>query len=207
MDVLSAAGRRKRDGGDDGAFYDTPRYVTHADDAFCQRLTTLYDALIDRGDRVFDAMGSWVSHLPDTEFGHVVGHGLNADELAANDRYDEWFVQNFNENRSLPLDDGSVDVVCCALSVQYLQYPEAIFEAFGRILDDDGVVVVSFTGRMFPTKAIRAWRAASMADRAALVASYLRAGGLTVTDRIAEEGRGDPFYAVVGRSRAARDAE
>jgi SAM-dependent methyltransferase len=162
-------------------------------------LTTLYDGIIAPGDRVFDAMGSWVSHFPETNLGHVVGHGLNADELAANDRYDEWFVQNFNEDQSLPLDDGAFDVVCCALSVQYLQYPEAICSEFGRVLDDDGAVVVSFTNRMFPTKAIRAWRMASMDDRADLVTSYLRAGGLTVTDRIAEEGLGDPFYAVVGQ--------
>jgi SAM-dependent methyltransferase len=199
MDVLSAPERQKRDDSDDGRFYDRPRYVTHADDAFCQRLTTLYDGIMSPGDRVFDAMGSWVSHFPKTDLGHVVGHGLNADELAANDRYDEWFVQNFNEDQSLPLDDGAFDVVCCALSVQYLQYPEAICSEFGRVLDDDGAVVVSFTNRMFPTKAIRAWRMASMDDRADLVTSYLRAGGLTVTDRIAEEGLGDPFYAVVGQ--------
>jgi hypothetical protein len=42
-----------------------------------------------------------------------------------------------------------------------------------------------------------------MAERAELVASYLRAGGLTVTDRIANDGVGDPFYAVVGRSETA----
>jgi SAM-dependent methyltransferase len=199
MDVLSAPERQKRDDSDDGRFYDSPRYVTHADDAFCQRLTTLYDGIIAPGDRVFDAMGSWVSHFPETNLGHVVGHGLNADELDANDRYDEWFVQNFNENQSLPLDDDVFDVICCALSVQYLQYPEAIFSEFGRVLDDKGTVVVSFTNRMFPTKAIRAWRMASMDGRADLVTSYLRAGGLTVTDRIAEEGLGDPFYAVVGQ--------
>jgi SAM-dependent methyltransferase len=200
MDVLSAAERRKRDDSDDDAFYDRPRYVTHADDAFCQRLTTLYAEILDPDDRVFDAMGSWVSHFPATQLGHVVGHGLNAEELAANDRYDEWFVQDFNADQSLPLTDGAVDVVCCALSVQYLQYPEAVFGEFNRVLDSDGTVVVSFTNRMFPTKAIRAWRAASMADRAALVASYLRAGGLTVTDRIGEDGPGDPFYAVIGQS-------
>lgn len=199
MDVLSAPERQKRDDSDDGRFYDRPRYVTHADDAFCQRLTTLYDGIIAPGDRVFDAMGSWVSHFPETNLGHVVGHGLNADELAANDRYDERFVQNFNENQSLPLDDDVFDVICCALSVQYLQYPEAIFSEFGRVLDDKGTVVVSFTNRMFPMKATRAWRMASMDGRADLVTSYLRAGGLTVTDRIAEEGLGDPFYAVVGQ--------
>jgi SAM-dependent methyltransferase len=199
MDVLSALERQKRDDSDDGRFYDRPRYVTHADDAFCQRLRTLYDKIMTPSDRLFDAMGSWVSHFPETALGHVVGHGLNADELAANDCYDEWFVQNFNEDRSLPLDDDGFDVVCCALSVQYLQYPEAICSEFARVLDDEGTVVVSFTNRMFPTKAIRAWRMASMDGRADLVASYLRAGGLTVTDRIAEEGSGDPFYAVVGQ--------
>jgi len=92
------------------------------------------------------------------------------------------------------LDDDAFDVVCCALSVQY---PEAICSEFGRVLDDGGAVVVSFTTRMFPTKAIRAWRIASMDGRADLVASYLRAGGLSVTDRVADEGPGDPF-AVVG---------
>lgn len=199
MDVLSAVERQKRDNSDDGGFYDRPRYVTHADDAFCQRLTTLYDEIMAPGDCVLDAMGSWVSHFPATDLGYVVGHGLNAKELDANDRYDEWFVQNFNQDQSLPLDDEAVDVVCCALSVQYLQYPEAICSEFNRVLDGDGAVVVSFTNRMFPTKAIRAWRSASMAERSEFVASYLRAGGLTVTDRIAEDGATDPFYAVVGR--------
>jgi ubiquinone/menaquinone biosynthesis C-methylase UbiE len=122
------------------------------------------------------------------------------DELAANDRYDEWFVQKFNENQSLPLADDAFDVVYCAFSVQYLQYPEAVFSEFSRVLDDDGAVAVSFTNRMFPTKAIQVWRLASMDGRTDLVASYLRAGGLRVTNRIADDGQGDPFYAVVGRS-------
>jgi SAM-dependent methyltransferase len=202
MTVLSDADRRKLDDTDDARFYDAPRYVTHADDAFRERLADLYGAVFAPGDRVFDAMGSWVSHFPGTELGHVVGHGLNEAELRANDRYDEWFVRDLNRDPELPLEDGSFDVVCCALSVQYLQYPAAVFEEFARVLDRDGAVVVSFTDRMFPTKAVRAWRTASMAGRTDLVASYLRAGGLTVAERVAEEGRGDPFYALVGRGKA-----
>ena len=146
-------------------------------------------------------MGSWVSHLPETELAQVVGHGLNAEELAANDRYDEWFVQNFNDDQSLPLTDDSVDVVCCALSVQYLQYPASFFSEFNRVFADDGTVVVSFTDRMFPTKAIRAWRAATMDERAELVSSYIQAGGMTVTDQIAQDDPESPFYAVVGSCR------
>jgi SAM-dependent methyltransferase len=200
MAVLSNIDRQKLDDGPDDRFYDEPRFVTHADEAFQTRLTALYETVLDPGDRVFDAMGSWVSHLPEMELGRVVGHGLNGAELDANDRYDEWFVQNLNEDRTLPVADESFDAVCCALSVQYLQYPEAVFAEFDRVLNTGGTLVVSFTNRMFPTKAVRAWRAASMTEREELVASYIRAGGMTVIDRVGEGGPGDPFHAVVGRS-------
>jgi len=202
MAVLSNVDRQRLDDGPDDRFYDEPRFVTHADEAFHERLTDLYESVLDPGDRVFDAMGSWVSHLPEMELERVVGHGLNEAELDANDRYDEWFVRNLNGNPTLPLADDSFDAVCCALSVQYLQYPGAVFAEFDRVLDTSGTLVVSFTNRMFPTKAVRAWRAASMTEREALVASYVRAGGMTVIDRVGDGGPGDPFHAVVGRSRA-----
>ena len=204
MELLSDFDRRKRDESDDQRFYSSPRYVTHADDPFLDRLTELYDDVFSPGDDVFDAMGSWVSHFPETELGHVVGHGLNEAELRANKRYDEWFIQDFNSTQTLPLADNSVDVVCCALSVQYLQHPVAVFDEFDRVRAPDGVVVVSFSNRMFPTKAIRAWREASMSSRADLVADYLRAGGMSVAERITETPRtGDPFYALVGGPMSA----
>ena len=195
--VLSERERSKLDTGDDESFYDSPRFVTHAADAFLARLTELYAVVLEPVDRVFDAMSSWVSHLPDYPFERVVGHGLNEAELAENDRLDEWFVQNFNSDQSLPLADDSFDAVLCALSVQYLQYPAAVFSEFARVLAPAGVLVVSFTNRMFPTKAVRAWRAASMDERADLVDSYCRAAGLTVTDTVRSRPGEDPFYAVV----------
>ncbi|PSQ57839.1 SAM-dependent methyltransferase [Halobacteriales archaeon SW_8_68_21] len=196
--VLSDRDRRRRDDRPDGAFYDEPRYVTHADDAFVERLTALYASVTEPGDRVLDAMSSWVSHLPAVEYDRVVGHGLNEAELAANDRLDEFIVRDLNEDRSLPLADDAFDVVCCALSVQYLQYPGSTFAEFARVLAPGGTVVVSFSNRMFPTKAVRAWRAASMPERADLVERYLDAGGFAVSERIAERPGEDPFYAVVG---------
>ena len=198
--VLSESDRRKVDGGDDAKFYDSPRFVTHADDAFLDRLTELYDSVLSPGDRVFDAMSSWVSFLPPTRTERVVGHGLNEAELASNDRLDEYFLQNLNETQRLPLDDGAVDVVCCALSVQYLQYPAAVFAEFARVLDTDGVAVVSFTNRMFPTKAVHAWRTRSMDERAALVEEYLSAGGFDDIGRVVDQPGSDPFYAVLGRT-------
>ncbi|ELZ42983.1 hypothetical protein C463_10275 [Halorubrum californiense DSM 19288] len=199
--VLSDRDRRKRDDRPDETFYDEPRFVTHAADAFLDRLTALYASVTEPGDRVLDAMSSWVSHLPDTDYERVVGHGLNEAELAANDRLDEFVVSDLNADQSLPFSDDSFDVVCCALSVQYLQYPGPTFAEFARVLAPGGTVVVSFSNRMFPTKAVRAWRAASMDERADLVERYLAAGGFDVAERIAERPGEDPFYALVGTLR------
>jgi hypothetical protein len=52
---------------------------------------------------------------------------------------------------------------------------------------------------MFPTKAIRAWRAAGMDDRVELVSSYCAAGGLAVADVVRDRPESDPFVAVIAR--------
>lgn len=201
--VLSDIDRQKIDTTDDTQFYESPRFVTHADEAFTTRLTALYDSEMKPGDRVFDAMSSWVSFLPESPLASVVGHGLNEDELEANDRLDTYFLQDFNSDQTLPLEENAFDVVCCALSVQYLQYPSDVFSEFGRILAPDGVAIVSFTNRMFPTKAIRAWRTRSMDERAALVDAYYKAGGFGETAFITAKPGSDPFYAVIGRAPPA----
>lgn len=198
--VLDDADRTKLLDGDDDRFYRSPRFVHHVDDAFREQLTDLYREVLDAGDDVFDAMSSWVSHLPeDLELGTVVGHGMNAEELDANDRLDRWFVRNLNESQSLPLDDAAFDAVLVAVSVQYLQHPEPVFAEFARILRPGGVLVVSFSNRMFPQKAIRAWRNSDMDGRAALVRDYVDATGAFAESAVhaaTDPGR-DPFYAVV----------
>ncbi|WP_257299207.1 class I SAM-dependent methyltransferase [Haloarchaeobius sp. FL176] len=203
--ALSEADRRKSDPSPDDAFYDQPRFVQHVDEGFRERLTDLYREQLADGDRVLDAMSSWVSHLPDDrEFARVVGHGLNEAELAENPRLDECIVQNLNENQLLPFDDASFDAVLCAVSVQYLQYPTAVFREFHRVLAPEGVLVVSFSNRTFHTKAIRAWRERSMDERATLVREYCEAGGFGRIETVSDSRRsvlpglgGDPFYAIV----------
>jgi len=197
--LLSESERSKLDPGSDETFYDQPRFVTHADEGFLARLTETYAAVLNDGDRVFDAMGSWVSHLPDRDYDRVVGHGLNEAELEANDALDEWFRQDLNRDQELGLADDTFDAVLCALSVQYLQYPGAVFAEFARVLAPGGVLVVSFTDRMFPTKAVRAWRTAGMDERVDLVRSYCEAGSLTVTDVVRERPDENPFFAVIAR--------
>jgi len=200
MSPLAPADRRKLDAGDDRRFYHQPRFVHHVDDSFRARLTDLYCEHLPSGGSILDLMSSHVSHLPDAEFDRVVGHGMNERELAANPRLDDFFTQDLNRDQDLPLDTDSFDAVTIAVSAQYLQYPERVFAEVGRVLRPDGVVIVSFSNRCFPTKAIRAWREASMDGRAALVKRYLDvAGGFGDPDMIREQPGTDPFYAVVAR--------
>lgn len=202
-ELLSTAERRRLDPGTDARFYDRPRFVHHVDEGFRDRLTHLYDAHLDDGDVVLDLMGSWVSHLPDRAFERVVGHGLNAEELEANDRYEEWFVQDLNTEPELEFDDGTFDAVTCAVSVQYLQYPGTVFAEIARVLRPGGVCIVSFSNRMFLQKAIRAWRERDMDDRAALVSRYLESTAAFERPEVVREvPERDPFYAVLARRLA-----
>lgn len=209
--LLSTEQRAKLDQANDTLFYDYPRFVTHVDDGFIKQLTDLYRDRLKPRTRILDLMSSWVSHLPDEmEFEHVEGHGLNAEELARNPRLDRYFVQNLNENLQLPFSDREFDAVLMAVSVQYLQYPEAIFTEIHRILKSGGVVIISFSNRMFYQKAIQAWRDGSDASRLNLVGRYLQAvSGFSKPEAIVNQtqssnflsflgmGGSDPFYAAI----------
>lgn len=205
--------RTKLDTADDNLFYSYPRFVTHVDEGFIQHLTDLYRNQLQPNTRILDMMSSWVSHLPEEmKFAHVEGHGLNSEELARNPRLDHYFVRNLNENPQLPLQDQDFDAVLNTVSVQYLQYPEAVFTETYRILKPGGVAIVSFSNRMFYEKAIQAWREGSEASRVELVKSYFQSvPGFTSLEVIAHQknapnflqwlgaGGGDPFYAVIAR--------
>lgn len=203
--------RNKLDTTDDKLFYSFPRFVTHVDEGFIQQLTDLYRQRLQPNTRIFDMMSSWVSHLPDQmQFAHVEGHGLNAEELARNPRLDHYFVQDLNENPRLPLPDKDFNAVLNCVSVQYLQYPEAVFSEIHRILKPGGLAIISFSNRMFFQKAIQAWRNASEATRVELVKNYFQSvDGFSTPEVICHTSQvpnflqwlgatgGDPFYAVI----------
>jgi SAM-dependent methyltransferase len=215
--LLNPEQRQKLDGGNDREFYSVPRFVTHVDEGFIDRLTNLYRERLTPDTRIFDMMSSWVSHLPDdVEFAYVQGHGLNEAELAKNPRFDSYFVQNLNQDLKLPLEDNSFDAVLNTVSVQYLQYPEAIFAEIYRILKPNGIAIFSFSNRMFYHKAIAAWRDASEIDRVKLVEGYFQSvPGFSTPEvvsqisnvpdmfRLLGMGGGDPFYAVIAHKQAA----
>lgn len=77
---------------------------------------------------ILDLMSSWISHLPEqVKYKKVVGHGLNAQELARNPRLDYFFVKDLNKEQELEMENASFDAVLCTVSVQYLQQPEKVF--------------------------------------------------------------------------------
>ncbi|MBD2385584.1 class I SAM-dependent methyltransferase [Cylindrospermum sp. FACHB-282] len=210
--------RLKLDDTDDKLFYAYPRFVTHVDESFIQQLTELYRQRLKPNTRILDMMSSWVSHLPEElQFDHVEGHGLNAEELARNPRLNHHFVQNLNENPQLPLPDQDFDAVLNCVSVQYMQYPEALFSEIHRILKPGGVAIISFSNRMFFQKAIQAWRDGTDATRVELVKRYFTSvPGFTTPEVIAHKSTvpnflqwlgaagGDPFYAVVAYRNEAQ---
>ena len=193
----------KEDHGDDLAFYAQARLVTHLDDAAIAALTRLYRDLIPADARVLDLMSSWVSHLPeDRRFIEIVGHGMNADELAANPRLDRWFVRDLNTDPMLPLDTDALDAALCCVGVQYLQRPYDVFAEVRRVLAPGAPFVVSYSNRCFPTKAVTVWRSLDMNGQASLIGHYFAHAGFDgVEARVLVDGaRGDPLIAVVGRA-------
>jgi SAM-dependent methyltransferase len=197
----------KVDASADGLFYAQPRFVTHIDDGAIAAVTGLYGSLFPAGGTVLDLMSSWVSHLPEgVAFAEVIGHGMNAAELAANPRLDRWFVQDLNADPGLPLPEASVDAVGLCASVQYLQRPVEVMREVRRVLRPGGVVAIAFSNRCFPTKAVAIWQGLGGQDQCGLVALYLRHAGIPVVEALelvspGQPGR-DPLWAVIGRREA-----
>jgi SAM-dependent methyltransferase len=192
---------------DDEAFYEPARLVTHIDDNAIRVLRGLYGEILPAGGVLLDLMSSWVSHLPsDIDYAEVIGHGMNAEELAANPRLSRRFTQNLNRDAALPLADASVDAAMICVSIQYLQRPVAVLREVARVLRPGAPLVVSFSNRCFWTKAVAVWRGLDDAGHARLVELYLNSAGFEriETRRLAPwvEDEQDPIYAVIGRKPA-----
>ena len=200
MDDLPPTFFRRQDDTPDERFYRQPRFVTHIDDAAIDAVTTLYREFFPPHARVLDLMGSWISHLPpEVAYPEVVGLGLNREELAANPRLSRFVVQNLNTTPHLPFADGSFDAAAIAVSIDYLTDPIAVLRDTRRVLTPGAPLVVTFSNRCFPTKAILGWHHLDDAGRVALVAQYLdRAGFVALQTLDRSPGGGDPLYGVVG---------
>jgi hypothetical protein len=198
---LPAGAFMKQDADDDLAFYAPPRLVTHIDDGAMAALTDFYRTMLPEDAHLLDLMSSWVSHLPaEGRYAGVVGHGMNAQELAANPQLTAWFVQNLNDDPALSLTAQTFDAALCCVGVQYLQRPGTVFADVRRVLVPGAPFIVSFSNRCFPAKAVAIWRALDTSGHAALVKLYLeRAGFADVRVDLLADGRSsDPLVAITG---------
>jgi SAM-dependent methyltransferase len=164
-----------------------------------------YRRFLPLGGDYLDLMSSWVSHYPeDLARNRIVGHGMNVVELAHNPALAEYWVQDLNADPILPRADGEFDGVTICVSVQYLTRPVEVFAEIARVLKPGCPLVVAFSNRCFPTKAVAAWRYLDDQGHAELVAAYAKAAGgfeaaeaFDMSPRVA--GGADPLFVVVAR--------
>jgi len=178
LEVLNNYQRKKLDESNDEEFYSEPKFVYHLDSNFRQYLSQVYKDEIDEYSTVLDLMSSWDSYLPkEITYQKVIGHGLNKKELERNNILDSFWVQNFNLNQDIRLENGSIDYCLMVAAWQYLQYPENLTNEISRILSDKGKIIVSFSNRAFWHKAPNIWTTSTEDERVQYVRKVLISNG------------------------------
>jgi SAM-dependent methyltransferase len=196
----------------DEEFYLLPRFVTHIDDRAIAAVTQLYRELFPPGGKILDLMSSWISHLPPgIEYRRVVGLGMNEVELRRNERLGSYVVQNLNTNPQLPFGDAEFDGVGICVSIDYLTRPVEVLREVGRVLKVGAPLIISFSNRCFPAKAVAVWHQLDDRGRVRLVELYLQEAGnfenIRGLDRSPRRLFSDPLYAVIGESMGLHTEE
>ena len=178
--------------------------ASQTDAAAIAAVTELYRQILPPGGAILDLMSGWVSHLPpEIPYSRVVGVGLSPCELAENPFLDEWRVQDLNHDPHLPFGVAEFDGVAMCVSIQYLTRPREVIREAGRVLKPGAPLIVTFSKRCLPTRAIGCWCLLDDAGHLCLIAQhFVQAGNWTdirCLDRT-PPGGGDPLYAVIGRS-------
>ena len=195
---------RRYDESDDCNFYLYPRLTAHIDEPAQKAVGRIFKEELPPNGRILDLMSSYVTHIPeDLPVAHLVGLGLNEEEMRLNPQLDEYLIHDLNKHPELPFADQSFDGALCTVSVQYLVQPVQVFAAVGRTLKPGAPFIVSFSNRCFPSKAVQVWVGTNDAQHMALVKRYFElAGGYGSVcghDRSPHRWLSDPLFAVVGR--------
>lgn len=188
---------RRVDERPDSLFYDHPRACTHLDESASRYLREVHDDLLPPSGELLDLMAGVRSHLPESRW-RVTGLGLNAEELDQNPDIDRAVVHDLNRAEDLPFDRSTFDAAICVASVQYMTRPTDTFTSVARCLRPGAPFVVSFSNRMFPTKAVLAWRASDDAAHVRLVRSYFQRTEAYDAPKVRRyvPPSGDPVYTV-----------
>lgn len=189
----------------DAVFYSSPRIVRHIDPPAVAALTAYYKGLLPDTADVLDVCASVEAYLPERwpRRRVVAGVGMNEVEMAENLALTENVVRDLNADPRLPFEDGSFDLVMCNVSIDYLTKPVQVAREMGRVLRKGGKAAISFSDRVFGTKAIAAWMSGGDQDHVYIVGAYLHyAGGfatpkvLDLTPRKGGKCTSDPLYVV-----------
>jgi len=196
---------RRADETPDEEFYRTPRIVTHIDDGAIAAVTQLYREHFPAGGEILDLMSSWVSHLPsEVAYRRVIGLSMNEVELRRNERLDAYIVQNLNTNPGLPFGEAEFDGVGICVSIDYLTRPVEVLREVGRVLKVGAPLIITFSNRCFPSKAVAVWHQLDDGGHMVLVESYLEEAGnfrnVRGLDGSPRRMFGDPLYAVIAES-------
>ena len=195
----------REDDSPDALFYAQPRLLVHIDDYAIEAASKLYGELLPPRSAILDVMSSFKSHMPpELEWTRLCGLGMNDEELRANEQLTEYLVHNLNTKPALPFRDEEFDGAVVTVSVQYMTQPLETFREVCRVLKPGAPFVVTYSNRMFPTKAVRIWRALDDRERAGLIISYFKyAGGFaeaSAENRSIDSGApNDPLFAVWAR--------
>ena len=208
LEVLNNYQRKKLDESNDEEFYSNPKFVYHLDTNFRQYLSSLYENEIADNSTVLDLMSSWDSYLPEKKkYTKVIGHGLNSQELERNKILDSYWIQNFNLNQEIPLENESIDYCLMVAAWQYLQYPENLTKEIARILRNQGKFFIAFSNRAFWHKAPNIWTSSTEEQRVEYVRKVLISNGFN-EPKIIQKFNGpsvnifnflnkDPFYCLI----------
>lgn len=205
---------QRADSSPDAHFYVSPRFVQHIDEGAIAALKSYYGNVIKEGTSIVDLCSSWTSHLPEElkgKLGSAVGYGLNGEEMRENGWLTGFWVRDLNAQTGdgeggrllREIEDGTVDVVICNVSIDYLLQPVVVLEEVKRVLKVGGTAHMAFSNRCFPTKVIGRWLRMTDQERRVWVGGYFWAvGGFEgVEDVILKDGKGwgDPLFVVRAR--------
>jgi SAM-dependent methyltransferase len=176
-DFFSGDPFARLDEDNDAQFYEKPRLVQHLDAVARHHIEACYGGFLQPGMRVLDLMSSWVSHIPPRRDISIVGLGMNEEELKRNAGLNKYVVHDLNKSPVLEFDNNTLDLVTCTASVEYLVKPFEVLEEIARCLRPGGELVITFSDRWFPPKAIKIWSELHPFERVALVVDYFRQSG------------------------------
>ncbi|MBA5727642.1 SAM-dependent methyltransferase [Bombella sp. TMW2.1889] len=167
----------------DGAFWARQDLDSLMDMGARTAITALYRTALPVGGRTLDLMCGAMSHLPeDATFQEFVGLDVSGAALGANQALGRSVEQDLNSTPVLPFEDASFDGALLCDGLAYLTRPQQVVEELFRVLRPGAPLIVSFSDRFVPTKAVAIWQALEPEDRVRLTSALMQRAGFAELD-------------------------